>query len=118
MNRPLKFRVWDLKNKYWLNPSALRCGHNDNSLIALNMDEKDYVIQQCVGIRDKFGHDIYEGDLVKLNYANWINNTGEVIYWYNGFYINCDGSLVPDSYYQFEHCCVVGNIFDGQPTEK
>lgn len=64
MNRPLKFRVWDLKNKYWLNPRVLRCGHNDENLTALNLNEEDYVIQQCVCVQDKFGYNIYEGDLI------------------------------------------------------
>lgn len=44
---------------------------------------------------------------------NWINIVATVVYWDNGFYIEYEGSLVEDTYYQFRHGEVVGNIFEG-----
>ena len=54
-NREIKFRVWDkLLNKFipW------------NCFIPFDND-REYIIQQYTGLKDKDGQEIYEGDIIQ-----------------------------------------------------
>ena len=55
--RELKFRVWDTKLKImtpWY-PT-------------IPFDSKELIVTQCIGIKDKKGCEIYEGDILRLKY--------------------------------------------------
>jgi uncharacterized phage protein (TIGR01671 family) len=88
MNRTLKFRVWDIENKKFLNPSDIAINGNGNLLITdsgwyenfENQNLSDYVVQQFTGEYDKNNTPIYEGDRVRFGYSESHDFFGEVIY--------------------------------------
>jgi uncharacterized phage protein (TIGR01671 family) len=83
MNRTLKFRVWDNKNKRFLDPSDIAINGNGNLLITdsgwyenfENQNLSDYVVQQYTGFKDIDRKEIFEGDIIELEVPTKDNNT-------------------------------------------
>ena len=83
MNRPLKFRAWDISNKKFLNPCDIAINGNGNLLITdsgwyenfENQNLSDYVVQQYTGFKDIDRKEIFEGDIIELEVPTKDNNT-------------------------------------------
>lgn len=111
-NRILKFRVWDLKYKYYctnlgflgLDCDGILCNIQSSSI------KNDYIIQQFTGLIDKNGKEIYEGDIIKN-----FNYIGEVKFKNGGYFVSQDKLTRPGEllgYGQIYWDEVIGNIFE------
>ena len=67
MNREIKFRVWDIKLHMWINNIGMG---KDNTLC--KGTEKRFAVMQYIGLKDKNGNEIYEGDILcNDEYQTW-----------------------------------------------
>lgn len=115
--REIKFRAWDiLKKEMWLD--LLReLGEFEQFEDQLSMwsvanmmtmgDSGRFVFEQYTGLHDKNGNEIYEGDILLTNEANW---KAKVIWDYDGFMLtgldNKGFSCSPD----YDECEIIGNV--------
>jgi uncharacterized phage protein (TIGR01671 family) len=127
MNRPIKFRVWDVKNKKVLPESYFAILGNGKLIVTLsgyyndftNTNQDDYVIQQYTGLTDSNDNPIYEGDILKISYGTMGDVIGQVLYEADhGGYIFQWERKGPNQHHINLNCdvafesVIVGNIFE------
>ena len=101
MNREIKFRVWKNNTMLQVGDGVLKEIYFDEN----NWNEdKDGVLMQYIGLKDKNGKEIYEGDIIKTPLSHMFrSNIYEVKYHQNRFTPDdiCDGDVE-----------IIGNIFE------
>ena len=101
---PKEFRVWDtLLEKFipW------------NSVISLN--DPTMVVQQKTGIKDRLGNNLYEGDIVKLEWNDGLNfaKVARVVFCYGSWRLMYKlDTQIPAWYSDFRDAGLIGNIFE------
>lgn len=128
MSRQVKYRVWDKPFNNWMDHCASLMANGTMLYISItledgnkptpsifNVDSERYIIQQFTGLQDRNGKEIYEGDVVSLDYGNLKGSKqlAVVVWSMNGFYLQhpkFPKALFEDTTYQFEECKVMGNV--------
>lgn len=79
--RELKFRAWTQTGRMmqWDELQELRI-HT-----LFKMCQPEIKLMQFTGLKDKSGKEIYEGDIIKLFYSNWLDKTETVRWGVHGF---------------------------------
>lgn len=116
MNRIIKFRAWDKKNKVWFEaPSEF-----DSSLgkfvmsadgrVYINGVYQDLELMQFTGLTDKNGKEIYEGDVVSIKRTLGEKCDCYEIKFTQGMFSISDEDILTD--YWLKSCEVIGNIYE------
>ena len=117
MNREIKFRLWDKHKKEFLKYDCWFPHTNFKEFTCFDRnfitEDEGITIQQFTGLVDRNGTEIYEGDLVKTGYGEFMGCTGEVVFDYGAFMLMGEtGGMFSDTYDSCRHGTVVGNIFE------
>ena len=119
--REIKFRAWDKDRKEMIKVNTIYFNNSNglyiNSLLAENMQ-----LMQYTGLKDKYGVEIYEGDIVSCTYGIWheepngLSRIGDIVYDIKScsFRIRIKNSAVLVAFYDTtsKDIVVIGNIYD------
>ena len=86
MNRPIKFRIWDKRNKSFFINEETKNVYFDIWQWTIYMSTcliyaiEDCIFQQYTGLTDSNDDPIYEGDILKIHYDVGGDVIGQVLY--------------------------------------
>lgn len=134
MSRTIKFRAWDIEKKDWYKPvheaykqnlfelfirfSGELSAHTMRGLEHESMFANKFELTQFIGLLDKKGNEIYEGDIVET-YAVWEDGKYEyhpVEFEFGAFTIDHTSAI--DGGMWWDDCEIVGNIYQNQELLK
>src|SRR5579883_1494238 len=114
--REIKFRVWQDDRMYW----EPRLSVYESGSVKLNawLKNKEYgILMQFTGLKDKFGRDIYEGDILN-NGDN--GSTNWFFSFHQGYFNLCDGYICESRpmVHALEYVYIIGNIYENPELLK
>lgn len=129
MNREIKFRIWDNEDKKYLslrdyqglgaieveNDGTLTLSPRYRFLTSMMIMPERFVPQQYVGLKDKNGVEIYEGDKVMFDYK-WTkpDEIGVVTWNKDTASFQIKGHIPSSSMKHLDRMKVIGNIYENE----
>lgn len=125
-----KFRAWDktYKKMYEVDEIHWNCGEFDfiGDAITFYRGAKEVELMLSTNTKDKTGKEIFEGDVLQIDYVKAIvrfgqyryyDNAGKDVLTGNGFYLECLNVMDPDCISPYEtdvldKAEVIGNIYE------
>lgn len=83
MNDRFKFRVWDKQNKrhiYYIERTYDSNNESGAWSFAEVLEDDNFIVEQCIGLKDKNGKLIYEGDILQYTDAHGFKIQQEVVW--------------------------------------
>lgn len=127
MSKESKFRVWDVRNSKYLEPSNVALLGNGKLLITeagfyeffTNTNEHDYIVERYTGCHDAYGKEIYDGDIIHHKTEFVDPYVGYVTFAAGIFFLNYqDGQDEEIGYILVSNLKVVGNILENPDMLK
>lgn len=129
MNREIKFRIWDNEDKKYLslrdyqglgaieveNDGTLTLSPRYRFLTSMMIMPERFVPQQYVGLKDKNGVEVYEGDKVMFDYK-WTkpDEIGVVTWNKDTASFQIKGHILSSSMKHLDRMKVIGNIYENE----
>ena len=108
-----KFRAWDKETKSMNGMAEIY--RNRNQEIELHPRDKNIILMQSTGLKDKNGKEIFEGDIVKMAKDFYSEPTYyEVVRHYGGAYRLESKQHGCEWWLRHTDCEVVGNIYENK----
>ena len=108
-----KFRAWDKETKSMNGMAEIY--RNRNQEIELHPRDKNIILMQSTGLKDKNGKEIFEGDIVKMAKDFYSEPTYyEVVRNYGGAYRLESKQHGCELWLRHTDCEVVGNIYENK----
>ena len=109
--REIKFKIWDKKSKRWYIQYP-NCNNlfnvYKNGTLGRKSEDDDYIIVEYIGLKDKRGIEIFEGDILEDNF----NNRGVIKWVEPGFeWFITEPKELPRACF-WESCKIIGHIFE------
>ena len=121
--RTLKFRIWDKLRKAFIFYGDIKefavelSGRGESLEFPISIyDEEEAVFQQSTGLLDKNGKDVYEGDILRVEYDLPPEYNSKPFIDFVDFY---DGNFILDNHREgigecYHSSVVIGNIFENK----
>lgn len=139
MNDRFKFRVWDNRDKEYLDPENYlwfymtadgKCHIGYENSVTEDIEEypqSSFIIEQCTGLKDKKGELIYEGDIITtaFEYETPSEYNTYAVKWCKAYagemFCSVDERGEPIDFYGgipcVEYCRVIGNVHEHEVAE-
>lgn len=123
MKRELKFRSWNIPNKYMyydIQNGVTAQNEQGQMIIGLSFgklcNDSGSIVMQYTGMHDKNGKEIYEGDILEFKKLGWskLDFTCEIFYGKVGFQLRHEHS--DWAIYTLGESEVIGNIYENLVT--
>ena len=116
--RDIKFRAWDEEKKemyydYDQNIKCLKIGESIHQFI-WGVGHTYKTLMQYTGLKDKNGKEIYEGDILKMTWGNYLNGVIKFNNKYGYYSFNSRTSEYDFIETQSDEYEIIGNIYENQ----
>lgn len=134
MDREIKFRAWDKATEKMIYQDQLKDGSKDEYWFLLNSKgislmhfdkyynayvDTDAEIMEYTGLRDYYGKEIYEGDIIQYTYGRFNKDLGMIIFEAGEWQIKWMDKKITERgdlhYWKWQDPIkVIGNIFENK----